>query len=231
MINRPSQIAIDSGRIRKRMQSLAPFSPWWLRCARGAMASKDGAAAVEFAIAAVPFFYLLFAIIEVGLIFVANISLSNATFAMARQLRTGRIVAQGNSATGGTGAAMNLANFKIAICNQMPIVPNSVCLAQLQVDVRTLSSFSGQSPPSPTASNTFNNASLCYFSGSGGSIVEFRAFYLWQINTPLLFSALVNTTTYTSNGTTTSGNYYVLNSAEVFKVEQKSAGANTGSGC
>ncbi len=191
---------------------------------------RDGAVAIEFAIVATPFIFLLFAIVELGIIFVTNINLSNATLLLARQIRTGGIVAPGSSATSSSGITLDLADFKQAICSKLPMVPAATCTTQLQVDIRTQSTF-GIASPSPSSGNTFNSASLCYYSGSGGSIVEFHAYYLWPVATPVLLSALVNATTYKSGGTSTSGNFYVLQSAEAFKIEPNNSGANSGNGC
>ena len=195
------------------------------------LACRRGAAMVEFALVAAPFMFFLFAIIEMGLIFVANINLSNATLALSRQIRVGAVVAPGSSATTSNGAALTVGDFKTAVCKNFKMVSAATCNAQLQVDVRTHNSFAGQTNPNPMTGTNFNNASLCYYSGAGGSIVVFRAFYLWPISTPLLLTALANATSYTSGGTTSSGSYYVLKSTEVFRIEQNSAGANTGSGC
>lgn len=192
---------------------------------------RDGAVAVEFAIAAMPFFFVLIAIIESGLIFVAQVDLTNATMMVARQIRTGNLVAAGlTSSTSGT--TVSLADFKTAICNAMNFIPTTTCTTQLQIDLRTQSNFgSGQTATAPITNLNFNNSSLCFYSGQSGSIVELRAFYLWPVNTPLILSALVNAKSYTSGQVTTSGNYHVITSAEAFRVEQNSAGTNSGSGC
>jgi len=191
---------------------------------------RDGAAAIEFAIVASPFIFILFAIVELGIIFVTNINLSNATLLLARQIRTGGIIAPGSSATSSSGVTLSLADFKQAICNKLPMVPAATCTTQLQVDIRTQAAF-GAASPNPSTGSNFNNASFCYFSGAGGSIVEFHAYYLWPVATPILLSALVNAKTYTAGGNTTSGSYYVLQSAEAFKIEPNSSGGNSGAGC
>lgn len=191
---------------------------------------QDGSVATEFALVAAPLIFLLFAIIELGLMFVTNINLSNATLQVARQVRTGGIVAAGSSVATSSGVLLTLADFKQAICNGLSMVPKTTCTSQLQIDIRTQSSF-GQASANPMTGSTFNNASLCYYSGSGGSIVELRIYYLWPIATPVLLSALVNTSTYRSGSTTTTGSYRVLQSAEAFKIEPNSSGSNPGSGC
>lgn len=191
---------------------------------------RDGAAAIEFALVASPFIFMLFAIIEIGIIFVTNINLNNATLLLARKIRTGGIVAPGSSTTTSSGIVLSLADFKTAICNNLPMVPSATCTTQLQIDIRTQNGF-GSTAPSPLTGNTFSNSALCYYSGASGSIVEFKAYYLWPVATPILTSALVNATTYKSGSASTSGNFYVLQSAEAFKIEPNSSGANPGSGC
>ena len=208
------------------MPRTLPRLHWLARVLR----RRDGAAAVEFAIVAAPFIFLLFAIVELGIIFVTNINLSNATLLLARQIRTGGIIAPGSSATSSSGITLSLADFKQAICNKLPMVPAATCTTQLQVDIRTQASF-GTASPNPSSGKTFNNASLCYYSGSAGSIVEFHAYYLWPVATPILTAALVNATTYKSGSSSTSGNFYVLQSAEAFRIEPNSSGANSGNGC
>ena len=203
-----------------------PLSPL-SRCLR----SRRGVAAVEFALVAMPFIFMLFAIIESGLIFVAQIDLSNATMSLARKIRTGAIMATGASSTT-SGPVLSLSDFKKAICNSMNFIPVNTCTAQLQIDVRTQSSFGGaQALAVPVVNMNFDNSTLCYFSGQSGSIVELRAFYLWTVNTPLLLTPLVNANAYTVGGTTAAGNYHVITSAEAFRVEQNNSGKNTGAGC
>lgn len=192
---------------------------------------RRGAAAVEFALVATPFLFLLFAVAELGLIFVANICLSNATLALARGIRVGSIVAPGMAATSSVGIQMDLADFKAAICKQMQLVPTSACLSQLQLDVRTQASFQNRAAPSPFSGSSFSNSGFCFYSGAPGSIVELRAYYLWPLQTPVLLSPLVNATSVTTASGTARGSYFVLTSSEVFKSEPNATATNTGSGC
>ena len=196
-----------------------------------AVQSRRGAVALEFALTAMPFIFMLFAIIESGLIFVAQIDLSNATMNLARQIRTGNVMAAGlSSSTSGT--SLSLSDFKKTICNSMQFIPTSTCVNQLQVDMHTQMIFgSGQTASLPIVNLNFNNSALCYYSGQAGSIVELRVFYLWQVFTPLIMKALVNAQSYTVGGTTTNGSFHVITSAEAFRVEQNSSGSNAGGGC
>ena len=192
---------------------------------------QRGATMVEFALVAVPFFFLLFAVIELGLIFVANVSLSNATLSLARQIRVGKIMASGKATTNSAGTQMSLSDFKTNICEAMAVVPTATCLSQLQIDLRTQSSFQAQSSPGTGAGGNFNTANFCFYSGSPGDIVVMRAYFLWSIATPLLLAPLASTTSFTTANGTTNGSFFVLTSAEAFRNEPNATVSNTGPGC
>ena len=74
--------------------------------------STRGTAGIEFGIVALPFFALMFAIIEVSLIYFGNVTLENGMNEAARLVRTGQL-----QASGGT-----IDDFKDAICeNTFPL--------------------------------------------------------------------------------------------------------------
>ena len=174
---------------------------------------------------------MLFGLIELGFIYVANMSLSNSTLNLARQIRVGLVVAPGTSATSSSGNQMDLSDFKAAICSGMTIVSASTCMNQLQIDVRTQTSFQNMASVNPIAHNNFNTAGFCFYSGVPGSIVTMTAYYLWPVQTPLLFQALSNITMVTTSAGTGYGNYFVLVSSEIFKNEPSASASNTGAGC
>ncbi len=178
-----------------------------------------------------PLLFLIFAILELGLIFVLNFNLSNAAAALGRQLRVGQVVAPGSSVATSSGTQLDLADFKTAICNQIGLVPAATCMSQIQVDVRTLSSFQNQTPPNPISGGTFNTSGLCYYSGAASSVVEFRAYYLWPIVTPVLLSALANVNTVVTGAGATTGSWYAVSATEVFKNEPSSIITNTSNTC
>jgi Flp pilus assembly protein TadG len=186
---------------------------------------------VEFALVALPLFFLLFGILELALILVLNLNLSNAAGALGRELRVGEVIAPGASVTSSSGTQLDLSDFKTAICNKIQLVPTTTCMNQLQVDVRTLSSFQNQSPPNPVSGQTFSTGQLCYYSGGAGSVVEFRAYYLWPVITPVLLSGLVNVTKQVTGAGSSSGSWFMISATEVFKNEPSSSIANTGASC
>ena len=198
---------------------------------RAVVRDRRGSTAVEFALVATPFFFLIFAVIEIGLVFVANVCLANATLSISRQIRVGKITASGKAMTTSTGSQLNLTDFKKAICSNIPLVPNPTCLSQLQVDLRTSSKFGGQSSPNTGTSTAFNSTSFCFYSGSPGDIVFLRAYFLWDISTPVLLSPLGQVKSMTTPSGSSTGNFYVLNSSEVFRNEPNSSATNNSSGC
>jgi Flp pilus assembly protein TadG len=195
------------------------------------IADRTGAAAVEFALVAVPFFALLFAIIELALVFLMSVSLANATASEARLIRVGSLEAAGVSATTSSGNQLDVPAFKAAVCSRIVLVPTATCTSQLQVDVRTLATFQQSPPPSPVSGSIFNTANLCFYSGGAGSIVEVRVYYLWSLLDPILLAPLVNITQLTGVSGTSSGSWLLISSTEVLKTEAVPGETNTGASC
>ncbi|MDR7230472.1 Flp pilus assembly protein TadG [Caulobacter sp. BE264] len=155
-----------------------------LRLARSAgrfARADEGATAVEFALVAIPFLMLLFAIIELGLVFLVSITLENAVIDAGRTIRTGQVQ------TAGTGATA----FKTAVCDRMSWL-GSKCSTALQVDVST---FTDYSTGKTTAVNTTVPTTMNWNPGASGSIVLIRAYYTWPLITPMM-----NTGLQSSNG-------------------------------
>ena len=178
-----------------------------VRCAH----DRRGAAALEFALIATPFIFMIFCIIEVGIYFMVQVTLDNATAVAARELRTGQVMADGKSDTAGQQS------FETLVCNNMSWlqsqcesgVSNGTGMQYLVVDVRQLGAFSS-SPSNPTLSGGGGQASgTCFYSGSAGSAVEMRAYYRWQLLTPYLMQAMQSF----------AGGIAELEATEVFQVE------------
>ncbi|MEZ5923528.1 MAG: TadE/TadG family type IV pilus assembly protein [Hyphomicrobiaceae bacterium] len=136
--------------------------------------NQDGFTAVEFALVIGPFLALLFAIMEVALVYFATFSLENATEQASRLIRTGQ--AQGFSA----------ADFKDAVCERVPAFMS--CEDDLIVDVRTFPSLGAAAAGAPTAVDNDGNmidGFEQFNTGGGGSIVLVNVYYHWK-----LFAAL-----------------------------------------
>jgi Flp pilus assembly protein TadG len=136
--------------------------------------ADDGATAIEFALVAIPFLILVFAIIELGVAFLVSMGLENALMVVDRTIRTGELQTNGGDAS----------TFKQAVCDQMSWMGGS-CSSSLTLDVRVLPSFAQTSGlPTPDSANT------CFDPGGPSSIILVRGYYKWPVITPLLQEAL-----------------------------------------
>jgi Flp pilus assembly protein TadG len=135
---------------------------------------QEGAAAVEFAIIVIPFLMLIFAIFELGLVFLVSMTLENAVSNVDRKIRTGEFQASATS---------NKAAFLDAVCKEMAWLESS-CPSAISLDVRVLPSFTGTNGVSRPTGET------CWDPGGAGSIVLVRAYYKWPVITPLLQGAV-----------------------------------------
>lgn len=140
--------------------------------------NQDGSAAVEFALVALPFCFMIFAILELGLVFVLDSVLENATIETGRLVRTGQASA----------SSMDAAAFKTALCDRMSIF-SGPCTSQAQVDVRQLATF-GAPVPDPVEIGTFNSSVLTYSNGTPGSLMLVRVWYRHPLLTTFLSQGL-----------------------------------------
>ncbi len=142
---------------------------------------EGAATVVEFALLALPFFALIFGILELGFIFLVSTTLENAITISGRRIRTGELQGSADSTAGA---------FKNSICANMTWL-SSTCASNLNVDVRTYTSFNNITPPDPVVNGVLNTA-LPFTPGGPSDIVVVRAYYSWTIVTPLLNATLVN---------------------------------------
>ncbi len=167
-----------------------------------------GGEAIEAAFVWAPFIGLVCALFELGLVFMVSTTLENATDEAARKIRTGELQTSGGNAT----------TIKNAICADMDWLAGS-CASKLNLDVRTFTSFAGQStPPNPVASGVVTPAKFCWDPGGAGSIVLVRAYYSWTLILPVLNASLK---------TVGSGNDRLIQSATSFRNEPYSQAAPT----
>jgi Flp pilus assembly protein TadG len=147
--------------------------------------NESGATAVELGFVALPFFALLFAIIETALLFFADQALDTAVTSTARLIRTGQAQEDGMSAS----------DFKTAICDQMAGLIN--CESGLWIDVRKYADFDSISLDTPVDSDGNLEVTENYQAGHGGDIVVVRAYYEW----PTFVTGLGNNLADMPNGT------------------------------
>jgi Flp pilus assembly protein TadG len=153
---------------RARRRPARPFGRLVARFAR----ADGGATAVEFALVAIPFLMLIFAIIELGLVFLVSLTLESAIVDAGRTIRTGQV-----QTTGGTADS-----FKTTVCNKVGWLGVD-CASALQLDVRTF-------PDYTTGATSAVPATMAWTPGGPGSTVLVRAYYTWPLVTPLLRTGL-----------------------------------------
>lgn len=143
--------------------------------------ARHGTAAVEFGLVVVPFFLLMTGIAEVSMIGLAQTSLDYSVSEVGRQIRTGQAQLAGKSYT----------QMQQMLCSQMSSFLFLTCNGNLYLDVDTFASFTDASNgnSAPIKNNQFQTAGFGYSPGAPSDIVVVRAYYRWQILTPM-FSAL-----------------------------------------
>ena len=127
---------------------------------------RDGATVIEFAIVIAPFLAIMFAIIEIALVFLAGQVLETATADSARRIMTGEV----------QNAKMDVADFKADVCGRLYALFD--CEA-VHIDVKAYNSFSAASIPQPVKDNALDLDGFGYEPGVQGDIVVVRVAYEW----------------------------------------------------
>lgn len=143
---------------------------------------RSGATAVEFALVAIPFFWLVFATIEIAGVSMAQTSLDAAVTETARTIRTGE--AQGNGVTD--------ASFKASVCAYLNRMMNLDCDDNLHIDVRRFADFDAVASPSPIVGGEIDPGRISFQPGGASEVILVRAFYEWEIMTPVFGEFLAN---------------------------------------
>jgi Flp pilus assembly protein TadG len=131
---------------------------------------------VEFALVAGPLIFLICACTELALVFLLSVTLDSATELASRGIRTG-LTTQANTSQQA---------FKQAVCNNMGWLSDS-CMANLNIDVQTYSSFAlAAAPNDPLTDGKIVASNFYYIIGTGSKIQMVRAYYEWPVFTPML---------------------------------------------
>lgn len=142
--------------------------------------NKRGMAAVEFAMVVMPFFVMLFAIIDTSLVFFASTTLENGITGAARRIRTGQ--AQANN--------MTEQQFRTLVCNEIEGL--LACDARLALDVRKFTGWGNVTLPAALDNNGNLTGNFQFDPGGPNEVVVVRAFYTWPILTPTMKDSLSN---------------------------------------
>jgi len=130
---------------------------------------KDGAAAVEFALVAIPFLGMMFAIIETALVFFAGQALETAAADSARKIMTGQ--ADGWSPE----------QFKQEVCDH---VYGLLDCNKIKMNVKAYPSFGAADMRTPVDAD--GNIVNAFDTGAPGNIVIARLMYEWPVFIPML---------------------------------------------
>lgn len=173
-----------------------PKRPRRLRSLLRLSRDREGAAALEFAILAVPFMMLIFATFETFFAFAGEQLMANAVETMARKVRTGEI-------TFGQGKPTDVteAEFRQLFCDEVSII--SMCSQteattpeKLYLDVRQFASFADMPREVPTVTTAdysdLDTSDFAFSPGGAKSKNILRAYYRWQIMTDLMRPYITN---------------------------------------
>jgi Flp pilus assembly protein TadG len=136
--------------------------------------ASEGSAAIEFAMVALPFFLLVFAILQTSIVFFAGQTLETAASNVSRLILTGQA----------QSASWSAAQFKTQVCNQIYGIFN--CDANVYVDVETYASFASANLNTPVVNGNFDPTQMGYNPGAAGSIVVLRLYYQYPVYISLL---------------------------------------------
>lgn len=169
--------------------------------------SDDGAAAIEFAILAIPYFLIIFAILETFIAFIGEQVVSNGVDVMARKVRTGEIRA----------TTTNSLAFRTALCQEISVMitctPAEIATPKrLYIDLRSFSTFADIPTGIPRVSSggydDLKTSDFGYSPGGAKSINMLRAYYRWPVITDLIRPML--TTVRSADG---SGDFLIVATA------------------
>ncbi len=149
-----------------------------LKTARRYRKNRDGATAIEFAILAIPFFSLIFAILELAIVFFISSTMAHALSEAGRQIRTGNFQACGSAD-----------NFRDLVCTNMSGIGS--CDTRLRIDVISGASFSAITLPAPDPNDPDPSANVYANTGAGAPVVV-RAQYYHKLALPTELTRLEN---------------------------------------
>ena len=170
------------GSIMSRSQKLS------MRRIRRYLKNNEGTAAIEFAILAIPFFALLFAVLELAIVFFINSTLNHSVSEAGRLIRTGNFQACGTQA-----------KFKELVCANMSGLGN--CENRLRIDVVSGPAFGSITllappeppeldPSDPTSTDDIENGEFVNTTASAPVVI--RGLYYHKLVLPPQLTRLEN---------------------------------------
>lgn len=145
---------------------------------RGWVKRKDGTAAIEFALMAFPFLFLVLGILEISMMYAAATVLEGATSSAARLIRTGQIQEQSDPQ----------AAFRNALCNYATVL---VRCNDVIIEVQPMTNFDDYDSMQPAYDEDGNMVSSGFNSGSSDSKMLIRAAYRYEMMNPFVGTMLL----------------------------------------
>ena len=165
--------------------------------------AERGVTAVEFGIVGAPFLFMLFAILEIALVFWSTQVLETAVANASRQIYTGQF--QSDSTNANKTSAELAAAFKQNLCANITALFKC---SDVFVDIRNLSSFSSATPPPVVVNGRFNAGAFGYENIGQRQIALVTAAMEYPTFLPLL----------TGSGSLSNGNRVIMATA-AFRTE------------
>jgi len=132
---------------------------------------ENGSVAVEFALISPAFFFLVFVIIETGLMFVAEEVLDNSVASVARMVRVGQVQSDG----------LTEEQFKYLVCKDAEVFLD--CQSpDFFVDIKTYGQFADAGLGTPVDDDGEFVDEGDYNFGGPNDVVVLRAYYRWKTN-------------------------------------------------
>jgi len=175
----------------RQLPTIGVFAPRWQKRLEAFADDRRGIAAVEFALIAMPFFFLIFGLLEVCVIFIMSSILEHAASEASRQIRTGQLQ---------TGGSITQADdFRASVCEKL--FGMMTCdQNKLKIDVQQFNSFSSTGGTSlafladtdPGNPNGLDDTGFGFVAGAQNEIVVIRVFYEWDLIIPVMSAPLDN---------------------------------------
>lgn len=128
---------------------------------------------------AAPFFFMIFAVLELGLVFLIDATLENAVLQAGRVVRTGRAETEGYTQQ----------RFKQALCAEMSVFAGD-CVDRADVDVRVMPRFRDGLPDSPIRDGVLHVGDTGLVLGQPGDLMLVRVWYSQPLVTPFMSQAV-----------------------------------------
>lgn len=151
------------------------------------MSDRNGATAIEFAMLAIPFALLVFAILESCISFTAQQVVSNAADEVGRQFRTGQLRPDPNNKA---ALAIKVQNM---ICSRLEVMVAKGCPG-LAIDLKQYASFADAAKVKIklTADGDLDTTGFSIDPGQSRSKNMLRVFYKWPVITDFMRASMSN---------------------------------------